>query len=118
MPCVKDLLDNRRSIDSVVLFGIESHVCILQTALDLLEQNYQVHVLADGVSSCNREEVPIALAQIQQAGGCVTTSETVVFQFQQTTESPQWKSMFPIMKEEKGNTAKAVRKLVQFRSAL
>jgi nicotinamidase-related amidase len=34
-----------------VLFGIETHVCILQTALDLIERGYQVHVVADGASS-------------------------------------------------------------------
>ncbi|KIM67749.1 hypothetical protein SCLCIDRAFT_20771 [Scleroderma citrinum Foug A] len=117
MPCVKGLLDNR-NIDSVVLFGIESHVCVLQTALDLLEQKYDVHILADGVSSCNREEVPIALARIQQAGGYVTTSESAAFQLQQTAESPQFKPLSQIIKEEKENTVKAVQKLVPFRSAL
>ena len=63
-------------------YACQSHLCILQTAFDLLEQNYDVHVLADGVSSCNREEVPIALARIQQAGGYVTTSESAAFQLQ------------------------------------
>ncbi|GAA6022174.1 hypothetical protein JCM11491_005116 [Sporobolomyces phaffii] len=46
---------------SIVLFGIESHVCVLQTALDCLDRGIDVHVLADGVSSCNRDEVGIAL---------------------------------------------------------
>lgn len=118
MPCVKGLLDNRRNIDSVVLLGIESHVCVLQTALDLLEQNYDVHVLADGVSSCNREEVPIALARIRQVGGYITTSESAAFQLQQTAESPHFKPLSQIIKEEKENTVNAVQKLVPFRSAL
>ncbi|KAL4075686.1 Isochorismatase-like protein [Scleroderma yunnanense] len=118
MPAVKELLRDHHNIESVVLFGIESHVCVLQTALDLLEQNYDVHVLADGVSSCNREEVPIALARIQQAGGYITTSESAAFQLQQTAESPQFKPLSQIIKEEKDNTVKAVQKLVQFRSAL
>lgn len=58
---------------------------MLQTALDLLDLGYPVHVLADGVSSCNREEVPIALERIRQAGGLVTTSESAAFQLQRTS---------------------------------
>jgi nicotinamidase-related amidase len=42
---------------TVIIFGIESHVCVLQTTLDLLEDDYRVVVLADGVSSMNRQEV-------------------------------------------------------------
>src|ERR1700722_5464032 len=58
----------------------QSHVCVLQTALDLLGCGYAVYVLADGVSSCNKEEVPLALGRIAQAGGHVTISESVAFQ--------------------------------------
>ena len=48
----------------------------------MLELNYNVHVIADGVSSCNKEETPIALAGIRQAGGHITTSESAAFQLQ------------------------------------
>lgn len=97
VPEVKALLQERPHVTSVVLFGIEvclltpsmsplisvqSHVCVLQTALDLIQGGYSVHVLADGVSSCNKEEVPIALAYIRQAGGHITTSESAAFLLQ------------------------------------
>lgn len=60
----------------------QSHVCVLQTALDLLQLGYDVHVLADGVSSSRPQEVPIALARMRQAGAQITTSETVAFELQ------------------------------------
>lgn len=52
----------------------------MQTALGLLAKGYDVHVLADGVSSVNKEEVPIALAEMRQAGARITTSEACAFQ--------------------------------------
>ena len=55
---------------------------MLQSTLDLLEHGYDVHVLADGVSSCNKEEVPWALERMRQAGAQITTSESLLFQLQ------------------------------------
>lgn len=65
-----------------MFFALQSHVCVLQSALDLLAEGYNVHVLADGVSSCNKEEVPYALACMRQAGAQITTSESLLFQLQ------------------------------------
>lgn len=93
---------NKRPFQSLVLMGIEvrsilshnvifrtdragpekSHICVLQSTLDLLEQGYDVHVVADGVSSCNKEEVPWALERMRQAGAQITTSESILFQLQ------------------------------------
>ena len=65
---VKDFMiksaDPSRAPHTVIIFGIESHICVQQTTLDLLDSGYQVVVLVDGVSSCNRQEVPIALERM------------------------------------------------------
>ncbi|KAF8556246.1 Isochorismatase hydrolase [Imleria badia] len=118
VPEVKNLLQERPHLTSVVLFGIESHICVLQTALDLVQGGYDVHVLADGVSSSNKEEVPIALAYIRQVGGHVTTSESAAFLLQRESGTPRFRAFSAVIKEEKENTTKTSQKLLQYRSCL
>ena len=65
---------------SVALVGIESHICVLQTCLDLLAAGHGVYVIADGVSSCNRQEVPVALERMRREGAVVTTSESWLYE--------------------------------------
>jgi nicotinamidase-related amidase len=64
----------------VVLAGIEAHVCVLMTALDLLAAGYGVHVVADAVTSRTQGNWRLAMHQLRQAGAVVTTTETVLFQ--------------------------------------
>lgn len=56
------------SRQSVVIVGIETHVCVQQTALDLLEQGYDVHIVVDGVSSQRALDRAVALQVRNQAG--------------------------------------------------
>lgn len=64
----------------IAIVGIECHICITQTVLDLLQEEHKVYVLADGVSSGNREENSIALARLRQAGAVITTSESWIYE--------------------------------------
>ena len=64
----------------VAIVGIESHICVTQTALEFLANGHKVYVLADGVSSCNPQEVPVALARLRAAGAVVTTSESFLYE--------------------------------------
>ena len=65
---------------AVVLTGIEAHVCVLISALDLIAQGYAVHVAADAVTSRTQGNWRLAMAQLRQAGAVVTSTETILFQ--------------------------------------
>jgi nicotinamidase-related amidase len=66
--------------EKVVVAGMESHVCVLQTVLDLLRTGYQVHVVDDAVCSRREENHRTALALMRDAGAVITCTETVLFQ--------------------------------------
>ena len=85
--------------NAAILFGIESHVCVLQTALDLLEHQFDVFVVADGVSSSNRLEVPVALQRMRQSGCTVTTSDSLLFEFACDAKHDKFKQISSLVKE-------------------
>jgi nicotinamidase-related amidase len=104
IPEVKDLLEES-NIKSVVLFGVESHVCVLQTALEMKALDYDVHVLADAVSSINQFEINIALNRMRQVGVNVTSSESIIFQLLGTAQQEKFKSISTLIKDYKEATA-------------
>ncbi|CAO1622488.1 unnamed protein product [Sympodiomycopsis kandeliae] len=99
-------------IKSVIIVGIESHVCVLQTTLDLLEKGYDVHILADAVSSCNAGERKIALERMRQAGAQITSSESILFQLLEDASHPNFKAVSALIKEEKQTTKEATEELL------
>lgn len=88
----------------VVIVGIETHICVTQTTLDLLANGHKVYVLADGVSSCNPQEIPVALARLRAAGAVVTTSESFLFECMGNAEIPEFRAVAGLVKETSANT--------------
>ena len=98
-------------------FYLQSHVCVLQTVLSLLATGrYTVHVVADGVSSCNSFEIPIALDRIRTEGAIVGTSESIAFQLMRDAASPNFKAFSKFIKEVKESTKATGEALLQGRS--
>ncbi len=82
----------------VVLLGIETHVCVYQTALDLLSEGYNVHLVADAVSSRTQENRQIGINAIKSAGAHITSTEMVLFELLRTAADPKAKEFFKIVK--------------------
>lgn len=78
---------------SVVLFGIEAHVCLQQTCLDLLEEGTDVHIIADGVSSQQPYDRELSLQRMSQAGAFLTTAQSAAFMLMQSAEHANFKSV-------------------------
>lgn len=82
----------------VLLAGIESHVCVYQTASDLVEAGYEVHVVSDAVSSRTPANRQIGLDKMARAGAHVTSVETALFELLRAAEGPAFKQILKIVK--------------------
>ena len=82
----------------VVLLGIETHVCVYQTAVDLISNGYNVHLVADAVSSRTPENRQIGIDAIKSAGAKITSTEMVLFEMLRTAADPKAKEFFKIVK--------------------
>ncbi len=85
-------------VHGILLAGIETHVCVYQTAVDLLEKGYHIEVVADAVSSRTEFNKEIGLDRILLAGGSVTSVETVLFELQQNAAGERFKQLVKLVK--------------------
>jgi len=83
----------------IVVTGIEAHVCVAQTALDLLHAGYQVQVPHDAVRSRRPADMGWALRRLQAAGAVISTTESVLFELLETCTSPHFKTISRLVKE-------------------
>jgi nicotinamidase-related amidase len=77
----------------VILTGMEAHICVLQTAIELGAAGYGVFVVADAVCSRHRENYETALARLRQAGVTVCDAESVLFEWLRDSRHEQFKPL-------------------------
>jgi len=82
----------------ILLCGIETHVCIYQTAVDLLRQDFHVEVIADAVSSRALENKQIALNKLAVEGANITCTEMALFELLKTAEHPKFRQIATLIK--------------------
>ena len=83
----------------VLLAGIEAHVCVLQTALDLLASDFRVYIAADACASRYPADRDIALRRLERAGAILTTAETAAFEWLGGSTHPQFKAVSALVQE-------------------
>jgi nicotinamidase-related amidase len=77
----------------IILTGIETHVCVMQTALDLIQTNYDVFVVSNAVSARHEHDHHIALERMRQAGVQIITSEMIFFEWIKQAGTPVFKAL-------------------------
>jgi len=80
-------------VEAVLLCGLETHVCVAQTALDLLARGVCVFVAVDAVASRHAIDHDTALRRLEAAGAVLTTAEAAIFEWCRTAEHPQFQAI-------------------------
>ncbi len=84
--------------DQVVLAGIEAHICVAQTALDLASRGESVFVVADATASRRPLDAQTALQRLERSGLTITTAEAVVFEWLRRAGTEEFKALQPMLK--------------------
>jgi nicotinamidase-related amidase len=84
--------------DQVLLCGIETHVCVAQTALDLLSRDVAVQVVLDAVGSRTPENMELGLGRMEAAGAILTSVETALFELLGGSDHPAFKEVQALVK--------------------
>lgn len=94
------LMDEITALDkkSIIVAGIESHVCVLQTVTDLLEKGYTPVVIADCISSRNPYDKEIAVERMRSEGAVITTCESILFELCRTSGAEEFRSISKLVK--------------------
>lgn len=82
----------------VVVCGIESHVCVQQTVLDLLSVGFRVYVAADAVSSRHPTDKEFALRRMETSGAIITTTESILFEWCEKSGTDEFKQISRLVK--------------------
>ena len=88
-----------RGIDKVLVCGIEAHVCVQQTAFDLMASGMRVYLAIDAIGSRHEIDQQTAFRRMDSAGATLTTTEAAMFEWCQASGTPQFKQISALVRE-------------------
>jgi nicotinamidase-related amidase len=83
---------------TLLLCGMESHICVMQTALAALREGYLVHVASDAVSSRSKWNWKIGLQRMRDAGAVISSTEMMMYELLRSSSAPAFKELLPYLK--------------------
>ena len=99
----KDLLDelDNKKITNLIICGFETHICIQQSVLELLQKGYEVLVTSDAMGSRNNLDHEISLQRMLHKGAIITTTESIIFEICKTSDRKEFKEIRNIIKNQR-----------------
>lgn len=92
---VRHIEQMEKSRNTLILSGIESHICVTQTALGAMERGYNVHVASDAVSSRTEWNWKAGLDRMREAGATISSTEMIIFEILKRSDSAEFQEMLP-----------------------
>lgn len=96
-PGIKAEMERHRR-EWIVLAGVETHICVMQTALDLLAAGNHVAVVADGVAARAERDHDLGLRRMEAAGALLVSREMLIYELLGRANSPEFKQILPLIK--------------------
>ena len=85
--------------EQLLVVGMETHVCVLQTALQAVMDGYDVYIVRDAVVSSRKSEYQAALDRMRQEDICLVTTDMAIFELLREAGTPEFKKMLPLLKD-------------------
>jgi nicotinamidase-related amidase len=85
-------------IKTLMLAGIESHICVQQTALDALNAGYKVHIIADAISSRTLRNLKVGIEKVRQFGGVISSTEMAMYEIMERADTMEFKEVLKLVK--------------------
>lgn len=87
-----------KGLDNIIITGVETHICVFQTCVSILNKGYNVHIPQDAVCSRTSENWRVGLDLMNKAGAFITSTETVIYQVLKKAGTKEFKEILKIVK--------------------
>jgi len=89
------------NVSNILVCGIETHICVSQTALDLIRNGYIVHIIGDATSSHKKEDYEIAIERLRDSGAVITTTEALIYELSERAGTQNFKRILELVKNRR-----------------